>query len=320
MVNLMGISIILVNAVFDHANLFLSFFSDSGFLPAAGGLTFAFALGAVALGGMAEGVAAIARKWHGSIDDQFSNIANLVDVVTAHQPAWVIPPDLLAQLTANRDQLQALINKCRSTSGSTVDRNLRNSLLKSTVGLCLLDARVWAYGQFTAGVITADDVHQLGFLLPGEHGGRHVRAETTDITAEVTVRIINEDNIRVVIDQAGGENAALVAHGWPHGVKQALIVIIAADGVTEVLRQMTTRLHTDIRMPDGSHGKQFIIKASFLRHVNDEPRFGNQPTFSMPLTTEDLAAALDRQHHEDYEAQLREVERHRQETIDNVKM
>jgi hypothetical protein len=76
---------------------------------------------------------------------------------------------------------------------------------------------------------------------------------------------------------------------------------------------MTTRLHNDVRMPAGSHGKQFIIKASFLKHTNDEPRFGNEPTFSMPLTTEDLAAALDRQHHEEFEAQVRETERQRQE-------
>jgi hypothetical protein len=47
--------------------------------------------------------------------------------------------------------------------------------------------------------------------------------------------------------------------------------------------------------------------------VDDEPRFGNEPTFSMPLTTEDLAAALDRQHHEEFEAQMREVECQRQE-------
>jgi arginyl-tRNA synthetase len=33
----------------------------------------------------------------------------------------------------------------------------------------------------------------------------------------------------------------------------------------------------------------------------------------MPLTTEDLAAALDRQHHEEFEAHILEVERHRQE-------
>jgi hypothetical protein len=63
----------------------------------------------------------------------------------------------------------------------------------------------------------------------------------------------------------------------------------------------------------GSHGKQFTIKAAFLRHVNDESRFGNEPTFSMPLTTEDLAATIDHQHHEDFEPQLREVERRRQE-------
>jgi hypothetical protein len=107
--------------------------------------------------------------------------------------------------------------------------------------------------------------------------------------------------------------AAQVAHGWPSGVKNALTVITASDGKTEIYRQITTRLHNDIRMPEGSHGKQFIIKAAFLKHVNDEPHFGNEPTFSMPLTTEDLAATLDRQHHEEFEAQLQEVERQRQE-------
>ncbi|MDR0610119.1 MAG: hypothetical protein LBG58_08420, partial [Planctomycetaceae bacterium] len=163
------------------------------------------------------------------------------------------------------------------------------------------------------GNMTADDVHLLGFLLPGETGGRHNRTEATDITAEVKVKVINEDFIRVVIDQSAGENAGQVAHGWPPGVKNALIVITAADGKTEILRQWTTRLHNDIQMPDGSHGKQFIIKASFLKHIDDEPRFGNEPTFSMPLTTEDLAAALDRQHHEDFETQLQEIERQRQE-------
>jgi hypothetical protein len=116
-----------------------------------------------------------------------------------------------------------------------------------------------------------------------------------------------------VIDQSAGENAAQVKHGWPPGVKTALIVITAADGKTEIHRQFTTRLHNDIRMPDGSHGKQFIIKASFLKHINDEPRFGSEPTFSMPLTTEDLAATIDRQHYEDFESQLQELERQRQE-------
>jgi hypothetical protein len=37
----------------------------------------------------------------------------------------------------------------------------------------------------------------------------------------------------------------------------------------------------------------------------------------MPLTTEDLHATLDRQHHEDFESQLRAVEQHRQEVMNN---
>ncbi|MDR0604183.1 MAG: hypothetical protein LBG80_07780, partial [Bacteroidales bacterium] len=72
-------------------------------------------------------------------------------------------------------------------------------------------------------------------------------SEATDEVAEVKVKVINEDNIRVVIDRSAGENAGQVTHGWPPGVSNALIVITAADGKTEVYRQMTTRLHNDVR-------------------------------------------------------------------------
>jgi hypothetical protein len=289
--NLITSLIPLVNTIYDHSGMFFASLSDGGSLLTIGyGFTAALVLGMALSGSITEGVLAGVRKWHGNIDEQFSNIDNLVNVITEHQSTWTIPPDLLTQLTNNRDQLQVLINKCRSTAGSTADRELRNALLKSTVGLCLLQVRVWAYNEYIANVLTADDVHLLGFLLPGETGGHHDRTEATDVTAEVKVKVINEDFIRVVIDPSAGENAGQVAHGWPPSVKNALIVITADDGKTEVLRQFTTRLHNDIRMPDGSHGKQFIIKASFLKHISDEPRFGSEPTFSMPLTTEDLAA------------------------------
>jgi hypothetical protein len=161
--------------------------------------------------------------------------------------------------------------------------------------------------------MTLSDVHELGFLLPRETGGGHGRSEATNVIAEVKTQVISADVVRVVIDQAATENAAKVVHGWPYGVRNAVIVITAADGVTEVLRVQTTRLYNDVTMPKGSHGKQFLVKAAFLKHINDEPRFGNQPTFSMPLTTEDLIAAIDRQHHEDFEAQVRAAELHRQE-------
>jgi hypothetical protein len=259
-----------------------------------------------------EGLRVSVRRWHGSIDDQFSNIDNLVNRITAH-PAWNFPATLLTQLTANRDQLQTLINKCRTPDASQTDRLLRSALLKSTVGLCLQQARLWAYGAFAVDTLTAEDVHGLGFLLPGETSGHHSHTEATDVHAEVKVSVVSEDIIRVVVDQSEGENAAEVAHGWPRGVKHALIVIYAADGITEVYRTITTRLHNDIQMPAGSRGKLFIIKASFLKHVDDIPRFGNAPTFSMPLTTNDLAAILDRQAHEEYEAHVREIEKHRTE-------
>jgi hypothetical protein len=311
---LLNFVITLVNTIFDHTDLFFSPFFDGGeWFISDSGVALALAAGFVLSGNISDAFLAAIRRWHGSIADQFAAIDNLVNVIQAHQPAWTIPDDLLKQISDSRDALQVLINKCRTSFASQADREQRNALLKSTVGLCLLQVKIWAYGEFAAGELTAEDVHQLGFLLPGETGGRHARKEATDVVAEVKVKVINEDFISVVIDQSAGENAAQVVHGWPTGVHNALIVIYASDGVTEVYRHHTTRLHNDIRMPEGSHGKQFIIKAAFLQHVDDEPRFGNQPTFSMPLTTADLAAALDSQHHEEYEERLREVERHRQE-------
>jgi hypothetical protein len=310
--NLTEILITLVISVFDHVSMFISTLSDASVWSATGsGITFAFAAGALA--SLPEGILVVVRRWHGAIEDQFSNIDNFVNLIMEHQPAWVIPETLIVPLTANRDQLRTLISKCRTTAGSPADRAIRNTLLKSTVGLCLLQGRIWAYAEFAGGVLTADDVHRLGFLLPGETGGHRSHTEATKVTAEVKVSVVNEDVIHVVVDQSAGENAAQVVHGWPHGVRNALIVIYAADGVTEVYRKFTTHLHNEIRMPANSRGKLFIIKASFLKHIDDEPLFGNAPTFSMPLTTNDLAATLDRQAHEEYEAHVREIERHQME-------
>ncbi|MDR2041104.1 MAG: hypothetical protein LBP98_02150 [Tannerella sp.] len=315
MENLFELLISQAGTISGHVNqIFGPFAGDAAAYWCGGGLTLAAALGATAQGrNLSDGLLAYVRRWHGSIDYQFANIDNLVNTVTAHQQTWAMPTELYNLLTTSRNQLQTLINLCRTGDGSHNDRDHRNALLKSTVGLCLLRAKLWAYGQYEAGVLTEEDVHRLGFLLPGETAGHRGRTEATDVIAEVKVTVVNEDYIRVVIDQASGENAALVSHGWPPGVKMALIVITASDGVTEVLRIQTTHLHNDIEMPEGSHGKQFIIKAAFLKHVTDKPRFGNEPTFSMPLTTADLVAALDRQHHEEFEAHLRETERHRQE-------
>jgi hypothetical protein len=129
----------------------------------------------------------------------------------------------------------------------------------------------------------------------------------------VKVKIVNEDAITVIVDQSVGEDAARVVRGWPRGVKFALIVILAADGVSEIIRIMTTTIYNDIRMPSGSHGKQFLVKVSFLIHVDDEPLFGTEQIFAMPLTAQDLIAALDKQSYENFEARVQETEQHRLE-------
>jgi hypothetical protein len=312
MKNILSIAGNLVKMIIDRAGMILICTWDTIVPSFTGSYVSRYILLSVAgYGDITEAILANVRRWHGSIDDQFSCIDNLVNIL-AQSATGLFPPQY-QELVDYRDKLLHLITFCRSTSASAVDRQQRNSILKEAVGLSVTQIKMWAYGMYSAGQMTVDDIHKLGFLLPGERSGHHARKEPTDVIAEVKVKVINEDFIRVVIDQSSGENAGPVLHGWPTGVHHALIVIVAADGKTEVYRQMTTNLHNDIQMPEGSHGKQFIIKAAFLRHVNDDPKFGNEPTFSMPLTTEDLAATLDKQHHEEFEAQVKEIERHRLE-------
>jgi hypothetical protein len=301
----------LADVVSGLSDVFFAFVTDLISILAAGGtVSMAFA-GGITRSTIPGETLAAARRWHGTIDEQFSNIDKLVVTIQAHS-AWGTPPQF-SQVVTNLGQLRTLIPKCKSSSASGDDRLLRNVLLKTTVALCLMQIKLWAYTQYNSGIMTISDLYSLGFLLPGESGGFHGHSMATEVAAEVKVTVLSADMIRTVIDQASNDNAALVAHGWPDGVRQALIVITSDDGKTEVYRQHTNRLHNDIRMPDGSHGKQFVIKAAFLRHPNDEPVFGPQPTFTMPYSTEDLAAIIDRRHHEEYEEQIREVERQRQE-------
>ncbi|MDR1403120.1 MAG: hypothetical protein LBJ60_05395 [Tannerellaceae bacterium] len=258
-----------------------------------------------------KGMMKYIRQWHGTTDEKMENINNLTDLILDHA-LWKIPENMKKELKDCRLRLKELVTKCHTADGSTSDRARRNTLLKHTVGFCLVKIKGWAIGQHAIDELTAHDVHLMGFLLPGETGGRHDRAEMTHARPEVKVSVINEDLIRVVIDQSSGENAALVTHGWPAGVRHALIVITGAADGKEAYRRMTTRLHNDVFLT-AAHGKQFIIKAAFLRHIDDEPVFGNQLAFSMPLTTEDLVAALERQHEADAREHARETERHRQE-------
>ena len=280
------------------------------FFSAEGGMTFAMVAGVTT-----KGVEASRHNWHKGIDKQMANIENAVDVIDAHRVppgptpdatatanTWPIPATLYSKLNGNRNQLRVLVAKCRTPAASSIDREERNLLLKETIQLCLVQIKSWAYGLFFDGTMTAADLHLLGFLAPGEKVGSSERVKPTDVIAEVKVQVVNEDYIRVVVDQSAGENAGPVLHGWPEGVEHILIVINDAESLAEVYRQISPRLHNDIKMPENSHGKQFIIRAAFLRHVDDAPRFGNEPTFSMPLTTLDLATQ-----------QAREIERLRAE-------
>lgn len=309
-------AISLADTLFGAGNEFFSFLFDAGWLSVTGrGMILSLAASAIPAATDSSGEHALtgALRWHGCIEEQIAAIDNLLHIIRSHQPVWVMPGNLLAQIAENRDRLLELVNKCRSAATSQVDCEQRDLLLKSTVGLCLLQARIWAYGEFASGVLTVENVHRLGFLLPDETVG-HLTPPSSSATAEVKVKIINEDSVRVVIDRSADENSGQITHGWPPGVRNALIVITVAGRKRELYRQYTTHQHNDIRMPKRSRGKRLSVRAALLRHVDDEPRFGNAFVFTMPSNTGELAAAIARQQREDLEEQLREVELHRRET------
>jgi hypothetical protein len=220
---------------------------------------------------------------------------------------------MIDYLTDKHAQLDALMKKCASIDGSTADRRHRNALLKSVVGYCLSRVKFFVLGLYSEEVITREDVHDLGFLVPGETSGFRRRKDPTTEIPQVKVKIVNEDAITVIVDQSVDEDAAKVVRGWPRSVKFALIVIFAIDGVTEIIKTMTTKIYNNVRLPEGSHGKQFLIKVAFLVHVDDEPLFGTEQIFSMPSTTQDLIATLDKQSNENFEARVQETEQHRLE-------
>jgi hypothetical protein len=290
-----------------------SVLTDVLLLPEIGGSLIALALSGAGVP-LTEAVLAAARRWHGGIADRFANVKNVVDTLDSHELSWSVPAATLSYLNTNRTALQALVDKCDTNDASSNDRAHRDALLGEMVYYCLHDVYYWCIGALSAGKLTVKDIHDLGFLLRGETGGHHSRAEATNAKVEVKVRIVGDCYIRVVVDQAADENAGPVKKAWPKGVHHAIIVILTADGRKEVKREILTRVHNDIRMPEDSRGKLFIIKAAFLRHVNDDPRFNsNEPAFSIPLTTEDLAATLESQRQEEAKERALSAELHRRE-------
>jgi hypothetical protein len=283
-------------------------------LGSGGGVTLGFALGVPTYHDIPEEILATIRQWHGSISQKQNNITILLLILKEQKEAWNVPEEFITKLDDYSTQLDQVIAKCHSVEASSADRGRRNELLAMAVKMCTTLIKSWAHHQHFSGVLSAHEVHMLGFFVPGETSGYRARKIPTHATAEVKVDVTHLDNICVVLDHAADSNAARTKGAWPKGVHNAVIVILTADGSTEVHRQMTTRVHTHIELPKSTRGHQLIAKAAFLQHVDDVPRFSKiEPMFSMPLSVEDLAATLDDQYQQERDERARELERYEKE-------
>jgi hypothetical protein len=95
----------------------------------------------------------------------------------------------------------------------------------------------------------------------------------------------------------------------------AAVLLAAVSGVTVILAlsvmawgNIPDAVLALVRKWHGTIGEQFSCIDNVCKIIQQP-----HPAFSMPLTTEDLAAALDRQHHEEFEVRMQEVERQRRE-------
>jgi hypothetical protein len=247
------------------------------------------------------------RRWHGTADKKFINIFDLVKIVKNNQTTWKMPDEMYNTLTSNYDQLHKLISLCKTTFGSKNDRMRRDALLRETVFMCRFYVKMWAYGRFAEGVMNASDIHGLGFLMPGENGGRHKRKLPTDHKPHVTVTTLGSDAIHINIFNTNDE--VIVLHGWPEGVRNALFVVETPDGKQEILRRFTTKRHNRVEIPDGHHGEQLTVRAAFLRHVADTPLFGPTAYFTLPIETTDLLQKINQKYVDEIEALKKELER-----------
>jgi hypothetical protein len=229
------------------------------------------------------------HRWRGSIGERYSNISRITYQMNENQAKWNVPKEMLNYLTENSEKLQKLIAHCDTSDASASDRQRRSTLLKTLMAYCRKNVKLWAFGRYEAGGMTSADVHLLGFILPGDLGGRRSRHEPTMTPAWVKVKEYNGDVIRVTLNKTVGEHNAQIGRGWPDGVRQALIVVMTTSG-KEICRKTTSRLRNVIAMPKGAHGKQFFVQASFLKHLDDDPLFGNQALVSLPRDTVDLLA------------------------------
>jgi hypothetical protein len=278
-----------VKTLLGLADMYFPVFTNEEILLAAGGHALALAAGAAVPGGrgkIPEGLMAIIRRWHGSYYERFVNLTNFANTLQSRKE-WPVPAWLPAFVT-DLGELRGLMEKCASNTASPLDRARRDTLMDAMVKRCKNEGQVYAQDACLQGAITRDDVHSLGFLMPGETGGYHGRVEPTRALALCKVTVLNADFVEIVVDKSTGENAALLKTAWPPGVKNLLISIIAVEGRVEVYRKVSTHLHNTIEMPAGSRGKEFIATAAFLRHVDDAPIFGNEETFMMPKSTRDM--------------------------------
>jgi hypothetical protein len=300
----------MVVCFFDQVNTFFASLSSEAtlWIAAGSGVVLAFAA-TFSRDDIPEAIITNVKKWHGSIKEKIENVANAAEVIGVYaQSGWNIPPAMSAKLKTYADRLKALVTRCDNEHASRADRMERDSVLKEAVSYCLMQVRMLVFHQFAEGNMTLDDVHLLRFLMPGETSGHYDRKEETNAEAEVKAHPVSANEVRIVIDQAAATNAGQVVHGWPKGVELALIIITTKEG-EEVYREITTKLHNNISMPEGSHGKMFLVKASFLKHVNDTPRFRQEDTFTMPYMVEDIASLVSKMHEEDAENHRLEVER-----------
>jgi hypothetical protein len=229
----------------------------------------------------------VAKNWRGKQDARYTNIVNMYNTMKSMQPAWKIPEPVMSVLDEKVPELVKIVEICQGRNAGSLDRAARRGLTAELVNFSLGTVKNVAYGAYAVGDITLRDVHALGFMLAGESGGAHARSKPNKVQAEAKVEVIDYSSINLVVDKAAHENAGPVAKGWPKGARSVKVVIEDTDG-KEVLVAMSSQLHTRIRMPEGSRGKQFVLRAAFLRHLDDDPVYSGEVMFTMPLMIRDI--------------------------------
>jgi hypothetical protein len=230
------------------------------------------------------------KGWHKSITEKMHCLTNLDNKLTLDGEYWGMDPAVLTQNHALYVQIEPYYTLYLSGDARNSELVIFRRLLGEDVEYALDVVKPDAIGRCGVGAMDISDLNSLGFLMPNQGKGRHERSGENEIVPETNAKVTAIDTVMVTVDNALDKHGNRTKGSKPKGVKQILIVLQDEKGV-EIFNKMFTKTQVYIDIDQKYRGEIILVRAAFLKHVDDTPHFGEPVAVSMPKDIADILQA-----------------------------